>query len=363
MGKTKHYHLIGLGLIGGSIAGGLRDSSYRITGWDLDEDRCETALDRGLIEETYPPEELPRSVSGVILAIPVPEMSTVTKKIVNGTARPEFITDVGSTKEQICNDMDDLLPDDVSFVGAHPMAGSENSGLDASDPILFENAICVITPSTTEQRYLLDVIQIWEELGAHILEMSPSAHDRSVAYVSHLPHLNAAGLLLGAESVSGYEDILLPLAAGGFRDTTRVAEGDPDLWRDIFQTNREQITDSIDNFLDILKEARRLIESENWGAITEWLESAREVRDKIPEKTKGMLGTLFELKLMAPDKPGILAEITGILADASVNISDIEVLRVREGEQGTLRLRFRRKKELEQARSLLSETREEIEII
>lgn len=363
MSSSEHYHLIGLGLIGGSIAGGLKESPYRLTGWDRSQERREAALDRDLVDEVHPPEKLPESVSGVILCVPVPEMAPLAEKVLESPHRPEFLTDVGSTKAQVCNEMNETLPDDLPFVGAHPMAGSEDSGLSASDPILFENAICVITPTEPDQQHLLDVIQLWEKLGAHVMEMGPEEHDRTVAYVSHLPHLNAAGLLHGARSVDDYENQVLPLAAGGFRDTTRIAEGDPDLWRDIFETNRDRITEAIDTLSSVLDEVRSLIEEGDWEAVTEWLEEARDVRDRIPEKTKGLLGTLFELKVLAPDKPGILAHITGALAEASINISDIEVLRVREGERGTIRIRFRRRAELEQARDVLSETPEDIEII
>ncbi len=363
MSKNGHLHVIGLGLIGGSIAGGLRESPYRVTGWDQSEQHRQGARKRNLVKDVYPPEGLPESVSGVILAIPVPEMIPVAEALLEAEHQPEFITDVGSTKQQVCDAMEDLLPEGLPFLGAHPMAGSEDSGLEASDPILFENAICVITPTDPDHRYLLDVIQIWETLGAHVVEMDPREHDQTVSHVSHLPHLNAAALLQGIRSVENYEETLLPLAAGGFRDTTRVAEGDPDLWRDIFETNSGQVLDAIDNFIDVMEDARSHLEEGNWSGLTEWLDEARTVRDQIPEKTKGLLGTLFELKILAPDEPGILANITGILAEKSINISDIEVLRVREGERGSIRLGFRHREELKQAREVLSEANGDIEII
>lgn len=363
MSNNTHLHVVGLGLIGGSVAKGLRDSPYRITGWDEDGEVRESALDRGVVEATHPPDQLPESVSGVVLAIPVPAMVPVAEAIVAGEAQPEFITDVGSTKAWVCDRMKSILQGSPRFIGAHPMAGSEQSGLSAAEPLLFENAICVITPTVAGEKYLLDVIQIWETLGAHVLEMSPDEHDTAVAQVSHLPHLNAAALLQAVEAVPDYEQLALPLAAGGFRDTTRVAEGDPGLWRDIFKTNKDKIQSAIGQFIDVLEEARDLIEKDRWEEISEWLDEAREVRDRIPEKTKGLMGSLFELKILAPDKPGILAHITNTLAEESVNISDIEVLKVREGEMGTIRLRFRRDEQLQQARDVLTDTDEEIRII
>lgn len=363
MSNNTHLHVVGLGLIGGSVAAGLRDSHYHLTGWDTNESTREAALDRGLIAEAHPPEALPESVSGVMLAIPVPAMEPVAESIAQGENQPEFITDVGSTKARVCRRMKSVLQGNPRFIGAHPMAGSEQSGLAAAEPLLFENAICVITPTVAGEKYLLDVIQIWETLGAHVLEMSPDEHDTSVAHVSHLPHLNAAALLKSVESMEDYEDLALPLAAGGFRDTTRVAEGDPALWRDIFKTNQDKIHATIERFIGVLEDARDLIENDQWSQITKWLDEARDLRHEIPEKTKGLMGSLFELKIMAPDKPGILAHITNTLAEESINISDIEVLKVREGELGTIRLRFRRQEQLDEARDVLTDTDEEIRIL
>jgi prephenate dehydrogenase len=363
LSNNHHLHIVGLGLIGASVAGALKDTPYKVTGWDHSEQIRAKALDRELVDDLHSPDSYPESVSGVLLAVPVPEMSSVVDDMLKNSVKPRFVTDVGSTKQQVCDEMNRLLPDDVPFIGAHPMAGSEESGLSASDPILFENAICVITPTEPNQRHLLDVIQLWETIGAHVLEMTPSEHDRSVAYVSHLPHINAAGLLHGARTVPDHESNVLPLAAGGFRDTTRVAEGAPDLWRDILQTNQDQILDAIDNFIDNLQDARTMIDESSWDELTNWLESAKSVRDQIPEKTKGLIGSIFELKILAPDKPGILAHITTTLAEASINISDIEVLRVREGERGSIKLGFRRQEELSKARNVLQESSEDIEII
>ncbi|MFB6347347.1 MAG: prephenate dehydrogenase/arogenate dehydrogenase family protein [bacterium] len=363
MDNKTHLHIIGLGLIGGSVAGGLREAPYTVSGWDTEESTRQEALDRELIESVYPPDDLPESVSGVLLAIPVPEMVPVTETLMDSNHLPEFITDVGSTKSWVCDRMKSLLKGEPRFIGAHPMAGSEESGLSAADPILFENAISVITPTVAGEKHLLDVIQIWETLGAHVLEMSPDQHDTAVAHVSHLPHLNAAALLQTIQEVPNSETQALPLAAGGFRDTTRVAEGDPGLWRDIFKTNKDRITSGIENFVDVLKEAKAYIENDEWEEITRWLDEARQTRDEIPEKTKGLLGSLFELKILAPDKPGILAHITGTLAEESINITDIEVLKIREGELGTIRLRFRRQDQLEEARQVLTDTDEEIRII
>lgn len=360
---TERIHIVGLGLIGGSIARGLDGADYRVTGWDQDPSVNERALEEGLVDDVFAPDELPSGIDGVVMAVPVPVMPTIVEIMSEGEHMPDYVTDVGSTKEWLFSRIKDVLPAGTEFVGAHPMAGSEESGLGASDPLLFENAICVVTSRSDESEGLDAVRRLWNRLGAHVMTMEPERHDRVVARVSHLPHITAAALVHGVRQLDDYDEDALPLAAGGFRDTTRVAEGDPDLWRDIFQTNKDRILEALTGYETILNELKSAFSSEKWDAVEKWLSEARETRAEIPSKAKGIIGSLHELRVQAPDRPGILSEVTTILADASINICDIEVLRVREGEMGTIRLAFRRAEELEQARNQLQDEGEDIEII
>ena len=364
MSENHWLHIIGLGLIGGSVARGLKDSNLRITGWDKNEEHTRRAVEEGVIEDEFPPDKIPGGVDGLLLSIPVPAMAEVVEKIINSGAQlPGYITDVGSTKAWIYERLDELLPASCPFIGAHPMAGSEKSGFAAADPLLFENAICVLSVPESERsrEAFTRVKDIWESLGAHIMLLEPSTHDRVVARVSHLPHLVAAGLLQTAGGP--LEEQTLPLAAGGFRDTTRIAAGDPGLWRDILETNRERIVETITEFQNVLDHVKSLLESESWQKLTDWLEDSRQLREEIPSRTKGLIGSLFELRIQAPDRPGILSEVTGILGEAEINICDIEVLRVREGEKGTIKLAFRRVEEKKEAERLLNQKARGIEII
>jgi len=358
-----NLHIVGLGLIGGSIARGLSDTKIVVSGWDRDSERLQLALKNEIIESAYEPGDLPEEVDGLLLALPVPSMPQVLKEVASGGNQPGFVTDVGSTKEWICSRAAEILPDSVEFVGAHPMAGSEKQGLEASDPLLFENAICVLTPSSGRCDKLNEVRQIWEQLGAHIMELSPAQHDRVAAHISHLPHVGAAALIHAVGGVEDYEKDALPLAAGGFRDTTRIASSDPALWRDILETNREKVLEALAEFEGRIEKVKRLIEEEDWPEVSAWLSQAAKIRSLIPEKAKGLVGTLYELRIQAPDSPGILAEITGILGEEEVNICDIEVLRVREGEKGTIRLAFRRQTEQAKARELLQDRATGVKII
>ncbi len=363
MDSKPHVHVVGLGLIGASVAAGLSAANYRVSGWDRDEARRRAASEEDIVERVDPPDALSGSVDGVMMAVPVPEMVSVARDVLEGPHRPEFMTDTGSTKHWICERMDEVLPPSVAFVGGHPMAGSEQSGPEASDPILFENAICVVTPGGSPEEARRTVVSIWEDLGGHVVEMSPLEHDRSVAYISHLPHLVAGALL---HAVPGEEDTrerAFALAAGGFRDMTRVATGDPRLWRDIFQTNAGEVESALARFESVIEALRERLREERWEDLTEWLRDALHARESLPEKTKGLVGQLYELRILAPDEAGILAEVTGLLSEASLNITDIEVLRVREGEIGSIKLGFRRPDERDQARRVLREQADHVRLI
>lgn len=368
MADERHVHVVGLGLIGASVAAGLsgaeNDRHYRLTGWDRRQERRREALDQQLVEDVFPPDRLQDTVDGVLLAVPVPQMVNVAKKVVSSSRHPRFMTDTGSTKSWVCDRMEAILPTSVTFVGAHPMAGSEQSGPGAADPLLFENAICVVTSSKTSDGARRSVVDLWQDLGGHVVEMTPVRHDRAVAYISHLPHFVAGSLLQAVrQEDESLVDQAFGLAAGGFRDMTRVAMGDPGLWRDIFQTNASEVRRSLDAFQRVVGRAKALLEDEDWEGFTRWLREAGEAREALPEKTKGLLGRLYDLRIMAPDEPGILAEVTGLLAEHAVNITDIEVLRVREGEVGTIKLGFRRPEERSRARDILEEQADRVRLM
>jgi len=359
---AEHIHIVGLGLIGGSMALGLRDHDYRLTGWDQNKDHRNYADDRGFVEEILAPRDLTDSPRGIILATPVPVMPKVVRELQTYVS-PEFYTDVGSTKSWLLSRLEDELTDEIPFVGAHPMAGSEQSGPRGADPLLFENAICVLTPKASSSGVLEQVRKLWEELGAIVPEMDPLRHDRVASRVSHLPHIAAACLVHALSELDGYKQDALGLAAGGFRDTTRIAEGEPNLWRDIIHTNRESIVESIETYESLLRRIKSVLSSGDPERVEQFLREARSIRREIPEKAKGMIGKLHELRIQAPDRPGVLAEITGAIANEKINIIDIEVLKVREGEMGTIKLAFRDEHSLKSARECLKSDNTDIQII
>lgn len=361
LSKGRLY-LVGLGLIGGSVARGLQSTGWEVVGWDRNQEVLDAARDSNVFNSLQPPDD-PPDCDLVMLAVPVPAMVSVAKKIVQGLVVEPVWTDVGSTKYWITDQLRSVLPEDQTFVGGHPMAGSEESGFRAGDPLLFENAICVLTGDENKPAFR-SVRSLWDALGAHIVTMKPRVHDQVVANVSHLPHLVAAGLLTNLDRLnSGNQQRAQALAAGGFRDVTRVADGEPELWRDILQTNRPQVVEALEGYRDELRTLEKLINRRDWDELTSWLRRARSLREEIPERTKGLIGPLHEIRVQAPDQPGVLASITGILAEYDLNIRDLEVLRVREGEMGTVRLAFRDRETQDKARELLEQSEEGFSVI
>ncbi|WP_066634703.1 prephenate dehydrogenase [Desulfolucanica intricata] len=339
----KKIAIIGVGLIGGSIGLVLTNKrlAEKIVGVDLNEQNLNLAIELGAIDEAT--SSLSEGVYGadlVILAAPVRQTILILEAILPYLASGTLITDVGSTKTEIIYRAEKLLPSHIYFVGGHPMAGSEMSGVQGADRHLFENAYYLITPTEkTNPDALNRVKEMVGLLGARVVELKPEEHDQAVAVISHLPHLVASALVNTVANFSRWENIL-PLAAGGFRDTTRIALGSPVMWRDIFLSNKEKILQILDEFKKQLGEFTEAINQTDGEMIMELLKSANRVRSVVPSKSKGYLPALFEIVVTIPDQPGMLAEITGLLGKNGINIMDIEILRVREGKGGTLRLGF-----------------------
>ena len=188
-------------------------------------------------------------------------------------------------------------------------------------------------------------------IGAHVLEMDPDTHDRVAAAVSHLPQMMATALVGLVGELNEKDGLPLKMAAGGFRDMTRIASSPYDMWRDICRTNAVPIRDTIDAYLSALTALKSRIEDET---LEEDFVYANEIREKIPKDSKGFLSPLHELLLVVEDKPGVIAEVGTSLSEAHINIKDIEVLKVREGEGGSLRLGFGTLSDKERAGQILS---------
>jgi prephenate dehydrogenase len=327
--------IAGVGLIGGSVGLGTRQRflAERVVGFDHDPAALEAARGLGVIDEArLRPGAWLREADLVVLASPARTLTASARQLAPFARQDTIFTDVGSIKAAVCAELADLR-----FVGGHPMAGSERVGVQHADAGLLENAVWVLTPSPdTDPKALARVRGFVEYLGATPLETTPEQHDRLVATVSHLPYLSAVALTeLAAQD--GDRDLMMLLAAGGFRDLTRVASGSPRMSRDMVVGNKEPLRQALRSFQHYLNRLETLLDDPE--AMLTHAETAKHTRDAFPIVRRSLLPARFEVVIAVPDRPGELARITQALGDAGVNIRDLEVLSIREAG-GALRLAF-----------------------
>jgi len=351
--------VIGLGVIGGSLGLALkaRKSAREVVGYDCSPCARQEAEEIGAVDRVAV--DLAGAVEGaevVILAIPVGKMVEVAEELKRYVKPGAIVTDTGSVKGSLVDAMEAIFHPRAFFVGGHPMAGSEKSGIKGADPYLLENAVYVLTPTPRTDRKALELLEtLFRALGARVLRLDPWEHDLMVGAISHLPHLLAASLVRTAAVVSREHPHTLMLAAGGFRDTTRIASGDPALWRDILLANREALLQVLALWEREIKALRGFIVRGDKEKLQEALEEARSIRDRIPAHKKGLLPALHELVVVVPDRPGIIGLLGTALGSRGINIIDIEILRVREGEGGSIRLGFTTPEAASQAEAVLKE--------
>lgn len=320
---TRTANVVGLGLIGGSIALALRERGWDVCGSDLDDGVSRRAQDEGIISDIG----IAQEADITIVAVPVTASVDVVRQMLETTSG--VVTDVGSVKAPICEAIHDKR-----FIGGHPMAGSELEGLDGADPHMFDGAIWVLTPDLeADDENFAVVASLVREVGSEVVALSPTEHDRLVAVVSHLPHLTAASLMSLAQDRSEEHASLLRLAAGGFRDMTRIASGSPRIWIDICQENRVAILEAIDDLNAALNSVRSFIEAEEKTSLETMLQRARESRANLPGRVTDP-SALSEVRIRIPDRAGAAAEVFTLAAELGVNIANFEVVHLAEGNRG-----------------------------
>lgn len=349
--------VIGVGLIGGSLGLAWRrfGGAKRVVGVEPDTAAAALALELGAVDEVA---ELPTAVEAadvVVVATPVGQVAGVLQQVA-AVARPgTVVTDTASTKVQVHAAAATAgFKPGVHFVGGHPLAGSEASGVRAADPFLFENAFYIITAEDeVPPEAVENVTRLARRTGASAHRMSPEEHDRLVAAVSHLPHTVAAALVNAAVHLAGDEVTFLRFAAGGFRDTTRVAGSDPKLWRQILTSNSREVREALRALREELTEVEQALANDDGAAVERWLTRAREQRNALPRSRAGWLAPVYELVVQVQDHPGAIAAVTAILAEAGLNLREIEILHFREGEGGSLLLGVESEEQLAEALRLL----------
>ena len=354
----KTITIYSVGLLGGSIGLSLKRTGWKGTVIGVSSPTSiATALAVGAIDEGCGYDLLDTVIGRtdlLIICSPISGICDALKKLGTLTLPKNLlITDIGSTKSEITRLAATVLPEGVLFVGGHPMAGSEKSGVNHSDPYLFANAIYALTPSASVLPAVTEALGVFLDthLGSRHVVLDPEVHDTIAATVSHVPHVLAVALVNMAEKMNVRVPGTLSLAAGGFRDMTRIASSPYGMWHDIINTNIGNINELIDAYMDELHQMKTEL---SIGSLQQSFDSAASVRRTIPSSSKGFVHQLSEILVVAKDKPGEIFLIAKTMADVGINIKDIEVLKVREGEGGTIRLSFDTRAIAAQAVALLT---------
>lgn len=322
----RRAQVIGTGLIGGSIGAALRRRGWLVTGYDIDPERAARAVELGAVDASG------RDSRAELVFVATPAGSVAAAAVQAREGHPDaVITDVSGVKGPVVAQVRD-----PRFVGGHPMAGSEQEGVDGSDPEMFEGATWVLTPEPhTDARAFTTVRSVVASLGANVVELPASRHDDLVALVSHVPHLTAATLMNLAADTALEHATLLRLAAGGFRDMTRIAAGEPSIWPDVCSENRDGILDVLDQLLEALTRVRDVVAGGDREALLDTLERARHARVNLPAGVPSP-DEAVEVRVPVPDRPGVIAEVTTLLGEMGVNIYDFEIAHSAEGDRGVL---------------------------
>ena len=303
--------VIGTGLIGGSIGLALRRDGWYVTGRDRNEANAERALALGALDAVGHDSD----AEVTFVATPVGAVSDQVAEMLATTSG--LVTDVGSVKSPMLS-----LMEDPRYIGGHPMAGSELEGVDGARADLFEGATWVLTPvAGTDDTAFATIRTVVTSLGASVVSIPPDRHDSLVAVISHVPHLTAA--------------TMMRLAAGGFRDMTRIAAGHPGIWPDICAENRDAIVEELDSLIEALGEVREVVAAGDRDRLLRVLERARRARIALPARV-ARPEDLVELRVTIPDREGALAPIFTLATDLDVSIADFEIAHSIEGNEGVL---------------------------
>ncbi|MDM5188982.1 prephenate dehydrogenase [Bacillus sp. DX4.1] len=340
----KKVVLIGTGLIGGSLALSIkREHDVTITGYDIHIEQVERAKRLQVIDEiALDLKTACEEAHLIIFASPVEETTKLLRKLASYKLREDVIvTDVGSTKGKIMNEAELLFPSGVSFIGGHPMAGSHKTGVESAKAHLFENAYYILTPMSHVPIERVEELKEWlKGTRSHFLVLNTEEHDYVTGIVSHFPHLIAAGLVKHVEKCAGDNPLIHMLAAGGFKDITRIASSSPKMWSDIVKQNRNHLLELLEEWIVEMKELHQTVADGDADSLHDYFANAKEYRDSLPIRKSGAIPAYHDLYVDVLDKVGALAHITSILAQEEISITNLQIIEAREGLLGVLRISF-----------------------
>lgn len=331
--------VVGTGLIGTSIAMAAGRAGCTVAGWDAEPSTLARAAERQPMRTAASLEEAVTDADIVIVCAPIPAIPELAARALAG-APQAVVTDAGSVKGQVVREVSARVGDGAAsrFVGSHPMGGSERSGPEHAAASIVDGIVWVLTPGEETRPLAVDTLEAWvERIGARPVRMAPSRHDRLVAFVSQLPQVASTALMALAATEEADEPEILLLAAGGFRDLTRLASSNPLLWSQILLANPGGIAEAIDLYVARLTELRSMVLEGRGDAVRDTFELAKSARLRLAAKPQVRAGVAV-LQVAVPDRPGALAELTLALAEGSVNIEDLQIVHSPEGGRGTVHL-------------------------
>lgn len=351
MPRYRQVGIFGVGLLGGSVALALKERmlAEEIHGYDRDPEALAKGIAVGALDQVHAElgSWLGRLELG-ILAVPVGDIAGLALALAPYASAATLWTDVGSVKAPLVQPLGRIFP---RYVGGHPMAGSERAGVENAHSGLLHNAIWALTPAADASAHDVEELkELVQDLRAVALLLEPELHDRLVARVSHLPYLLAVALNLLVDR-DPERELLISLAAGGFRDITRVASGSVRMSRDMVSQNMAAVKAALADLRELLDELEVNLASP--AALAGLGEQAKRTRDSLPIVQRSLLPRIFDLVVQVPDQPGEVARVTAAIASHGLNIRDIEVLAIRE-EGGAVRIGFRSQEERDQARQVIS---------
>jgi prephenate dehydrogenase len=346
--------IVGLGLIGGSLGLTIKKQHPEATiiGYDLNKNEMELAKVLGVIDEASENFQSDAERADlVILAAPIIETEKCIEKLSFMNLKKDvLITDTGSTKKSVVEKAMLLLKKNICFIGGHPMAGSHKSGVAAAKERLFENAFYILTPVLNEQWESVDKLKNWLS-GTHakFITLSADEHDAITGIISHFPHIVAASLVGQAKAHQDEFPLLQRMAAGGFRDITRIASSNPVMWSDISVRNKEVLLGLMDKWIEEMKAIAALLQAEDYNGLHSFFSLAKKYRDQLPSHEAGAIRSFYDLFIDIPDYPGVISEITGHFAEERISITNIRILETREDIYGVLRVSFQSEEDRERA--------------
>jgi len=339
MTSAERVAVVGTGLIGTSIAMAATRAGEAVRGFDIDTGVLAEAAERSGLTPAATLEECVGGATLVFVCTPIPDLPGLVAQILRGSP-DAIVSDVGSVKSQVMAGVTAAAdPANLTrYVGGHPMGGSERSGPGHASASVLDGVVWVLTPAPDVPESSVARLSAWvEKVGARPVPMEAKRHDRLVAMVSHLPQVASTSLMgLAAAEEAGEPEILL-LAAGGFRDLTRLAASSPHLWSDILLANADAIARAIDLYVERLTRLRTLIGSGDAGQVERAFGEAKQARLSLAAKPQVKAGVAV-LQVPVPDRPGVLAEVTAAMSEAGVNIEDLQIVHSPEGGRGTVHL-------------------------